>query len=45
MVGDPQPFGDDCSSRVQVQNIGDLLNAKSVTWGYSGRIQADRHET
>ena len=40
VIGDPQPFGDDCSSRDQVQlssdnkNIGDLLNAKNVTWGY-----------
>ena len=40
VIGDPQPFGDDCSSRDQVQltgdnkNIGDLLNAKGVTWGY-----------
>ena len=40
MIGDAQPFGDDCSNRDQVQlsadnkNIGDLLNAKNVTWGY-----------
>jgi phospholipase C len=40
LIGDAQPFGDDCSSRDQVQlsntykNIGDLLNAKDVTWGY-----------
>jgi phospholipase C len=40
VIGDPQPFGDDCSSRDQVQltgdnkNVGDLLNAKGVTWGY-----------
>ena len=39
LIGDAQPFGDDCSSRDQVQlsgdkNIGDLLNAKGVTWGY-----------
>jgi phospholipase C len=40
VVGDAQPLGDDCSNRDQVQlsadnkNIGDLLNAKGVTWGY-----------
>ncbi|WP_328358469.1 alkaline phosphatase family protein [Mycobacterium sp. NBC_00419] len=40
LIGDSQPFGDDCSSRDQVQlssankNIGDLLNAKNITWGY-----------
>src|ERR1700757_609357 len=40
LIGDAQPLGDDCSSRDQVQmssanrNIGDLLNAKGVTWGY-----------
>lgn len=40
VVGDPQPLGDDCSSRDQAQmssdskNIGDLLNAKGVSWGF-----------
>jgi hypothetical protein len=40
VLGDAQPFGDDCSNRDQVQlsadnkNIGDLLNTKNVTWGY-----------
>ncbi|HTQ16366.1 alkaline phosphatase family protein [Mycobacterium sp.] len=40
LTDDSQPFGDDCSRRDQVQfssdnkNIGDLLNAKGVTWGY-----------
>ncbi|HUE31951.1 MAG TPA: alkaline phosphatase family protein, partial [Mycobacterium sp.] len=40
LIDDSQPFGDDCSSRDQVQfgpdhkNIGDLLNAKGVGWGY-----------
>ena len=40
MIGDAQPFGDDFSNRDKVQlsadnnNIGDLLNAKNVTWGY-----------
>jgi phospholipase C len=40
VVGDPQPYYDDCSSRDRVamsdknQNIGDLLNARGVTWGF-----------
>jgi phospholipase C len=40
LIDDSQPFGDDCSWRDQVQfsrgnkNIGDLLNAKGITWGY-----------
>jgi phospholipase C len=40
LIDDSQPLGDDCSSRDQVQfspddkNVGDLLNAKGVTWGY-----------
>jgi phospholipase C len=40
VIGDPQPLGDDCSSRDRIQlsgdnkNIGDLLNAKDVTWGF-----------
>ncbi len=40
VTGDPDPLGDDCSNktRAQVQlsgqNIGDLLNAKHVTWGW-----------
>jgi phospholipase C len=40
LINDSQPFGDDCSSRDQVRfgpdnkNIGDLLNAKGITWGY-----------
>ena len=40
LIGDSQPLGDDCSSRDQVElssdskNIGDLLNAKNVSWGY-----------
>jgi phospholipase C len=40
VIGDAQPFGDDCSNRDQVQisadnkNIGDLLNAKGITWGF-----------
>jgi phospholipase C len=40
LINDAQPLGDDCSSRDRVQfssnnkNIGDLLNAKGVTWGY-----------
>ena len=41
IVGDPQPAGDVCDSRDSTtatdsnnKNIGDLLNAKSVTWGW-----------
>ncbi len=40
LIDDSQPLGDDCSSREQVRfssdnkNIGDLLNAKGITWGY-----------
>jgi len=38
VIGDPQPYGDDCSTRDQVQmtgaNIGDLLSDKRVTWGW-----------
>jgi phospholipase C len=37
LVGDLDPTSDVCSSRTKVQldgkNIGDLLNAKGVTWG------------
>ena len=38
VIGDPQPLGDDCSTRDQVQltgtNVGDLLNGEGVTWGW-----------
>lgn len=41
IVGDPQPAGDVCDSRDSTtatdsnnKNIGDLLNAKNVTWGW-----------
>jgi phospholipase C len=38
IIGDPQPLGDDCVTRDAVQltgkNVGDLLNAKNVTWGW-----------
>jgi phospholipase C len=38
VTGDPQPTGDKCTTRDNVQmsgrNIGDLLNAKGVTWGW-----------
>jgi phospholipase C len=38
-VGDADPFGDTCSSTTKQlqhtgQNIGDLLNAKGITWGW-----------
>ena len=41
VIGDPQPLLDDCSSpgsRAQVKmagpNVGDLLNAKRIAWGF-----------
>jgi len=38
VIGDPRPGFDDCSSGVKVTmtgtNIGNLLNAKNVTWGW-----------
>ena len=40
LIGDSQPLGDDCSDRDQVQfsaanrNVGDLMNANGITWGY-----------
>ena len=38
VIGDPDPFYDDCGSPPQLamlgQNIGDLLNAKGTTWGW-----------
>ncbi|MGA8766822.1 MAG: alkaline phosphatase family protein [Candidatus Acidiferrales bacterium] len=40
VVGDPDPFYDDCSGSEQVgmistnKNVGDLLNAKQITWGW-----------
>lgn len=38
VIGDPDPFGDTCSSSEQAQmagrNIGDLLNAAGITWGW-----------
>lgn len=40
LINDSQPLGDDCSSRDQVQlsagnkSVGDLLNAKGITWGW-----------
>jgi phospholipase C len=38
VIGDPQPLGDDCTTRDAVRlsgrNIGDLLNDHSVTWGF-----------
>jgi phospholipase C len=38
VIGDPQPFYDDCSSRDSVAmtgtNVGDLMNQKGVTWGF-----------
>jgi phospholipase C len=38
VIGDPDPFYDDCSGSTQVgmtgRNVGDLLNAASITWGW-----------
>ena len=38
VTGDPQPLGDACTTRDAVRltgiNIGDLLNAKGVSWGF-----------
>ncbi len=40
VIGDPDPFYDDCHGSEFVgmsktnQNIGDLLNAKGITWGW-----------
>ena len=38
MIGDPQPYWDDCSTRDAVamtgKNVGDLLNAKGQSWGF-----------
>jgi len=41
VIGDPQPIGDICDTRDRVtsidpnnKNIGDLLNAKGVSWGW-----------
>ena len=41
MIGDPQPFYDDCSVhganhlvKATGRNIGDLLNSQGITWGW-----------
>ncbi|HEX9461095.1 MAG TPA: alkaline phosphatase family protein [Alphaproteobacteria bacterium] len=38
VIGDPQPSFDDCTTRDNVamsgKNVGDLLNAKGLTWGF-----------
>jgi len=38
VIGDPDPFYDDCGSPDQAglsgTNVGDLLNARGVTWGW-----------
>jgi phospholipase C len=38
LTGDAQPYYDDCSNRNSValtgQNVGDLLNAKGLSWGW-----------
>jgi phospholipase C len=44
VIGDPQPAGDKCDTRDVTtaidpadKNVGDLLNAKGITWGWSCR--------
>ncbi len=38
VIGDPDPYYDDCSGSTQIAmsgtNVGDLLNAKGTTWGW-----------
>jgi len=38
VIGDPDPFYDDCGSPAQLaltgRNIGDILNGKGITWGW-----------
>src|SRR5207253_5714381 len=38
VIADPQPTGDSATSRdnfqMSGQNVGDLLNAKKITWGW-----------
>jgi phospholipase C len=40
VIGDPDPYGDVCSGsetvRMGGKNIGDLLNAAGITWGWFG---------
>ena len=44
VIGDPRPDGDDCNPSspnhvtVTGKNVGDLLNAKKLTWEWLGRI-------
>jgi phospholipase C len=47
VIGDPDPLNDVCSGSGQVQmagkNIGDLLNAKNITWGwFSGGFNLEK---
>jgi phospholipase C len=38
VIGDPDPYWDDCGSfhptKMTGKNVGDLLNAKGITWGW-----------
>ncbi len=38
VIGDPDPFYDDCGSSTQIamtgENVGDRLNAAGITWGW-----------
>ena len=42
LIGDPDPEGDDCGEapvvRMTGRNVGDLLNAKGVSWGWFQEI-------
>lgn len=49
VIGDAQPQYDDCSTRETVamrgRNIGDLLNAKGITWGFfAGGFRSDARD-
>lgn len=48
VIGDPRPDGDDCvpankaTIKMSGTNVGDLLNAKNITWGFfQGGFKAD----
>ena len=50
LIGDTDPLGDVCSTAADQntfagKNIGDLLNAKSITWGwFEGGFDLDHHQ-
>jgi hypothetical protein len=51
VIGDGDPFGDICSNpsidqvRMAGRNIGDLLNAKGITWGFHGRLRPHHRQS